>query len=53
MTRPLDPQTPALKGDPARELRLAQALRANLKRRKAQARSTEARPAVAAKDGDK
>ena len=53
MTRPIDPQTPALKGDPARELRLAQALRANLKRRKAQARSTEARPAVAAKDGDK
>jgi hypothetical protein len=53
MTRPLDPQTPALKGDPARELRLAQALRANLKRRKAQARLTEVRPAAATKDGDR
>lgn len=37
MTRPSNPPTPAPKGDPAREKRLAEALRANLKRRKAQA----------------
>jgi hypothetical protein len=53
MTRPSDPPIPALKGDPAREKRLAQALRANLKRRKAQARSGDLRPAAATKDGDK
>ncbi|HEY1561860.1 MAG TPA: hypothetical protein VGF71_13400 [Caulobacteraceae bacterium] len=53
MTRPSDPPTPALKGDPAREKRLAVALRANLKRRKAQARSAELRPTAATKDGEK
>jgi hypothetical protein len=39
MAKPPVPQpaAPAAKGDPAREQRLAQALRANLKRRKAAA----------------
>jgi hypothetical protein len=53
MTQPSDPPSPALKGDPGREQRLAQALRANLKRRKAQAQSAAARPATAAKGRDK
>jgi hypothetical protein len=53
MTRASDPPTPALKGDPAREQRLAKALRANLKRRKAQTSSAEPRPAADAKDGGK
>ncbi|MGA2952965.1 MAG: hypothetical protein ABSD80_12105 [Caulobacteraceae bacterium] len=45
MTTPPDPQpTPgALKGDPAREARLAEALRANLRRRKAQSPKDEPR----------
>ena len=51
MTPLPDSSTPALKGDPAREQRLAEALRANLKRRKAQARATEPRPVAVEKDG--
>jgi hypothetical protein len=37
MTKSPNSSTPSPKGDPAREQRLAQALRANLRRRKAQA----------------
>lgn len=40
MTRSPDSPAPAPKGDPSRERRLAEALRANLRRRKAQAQAS-------------
>ena len=48
MTRPSKSPVPALKCDPAREDRLAAALRANLKRRKAQAGTERVNPSAEA-----
>ena len=51
MTRPSESPTPAQKADSLRELRLAQALRTNLRRRKEQIKATDG-PAKASTEGE-